>query len=199
MKWLTFLLTASTTAATATNAGTLPPGSEVTNAPTAIVSFQEHEPEDLMETMFALQAEKTLLEEQAERHRQLEANRTKLDGMVAKLQKTVGKTWYVFSGTTPQGWDCSGLVLWAYEQVGIPLEHRASLQAKAGKVTDAPTPGDIVVFTYNKSKSAYHTAIYIGDGLMIHAPRKGEVTRIQSVEQFAGNYSKITYRNLLDN
>lgn len=199
MKWLTFLLTASTTAATATNAGVLPPGSEVTNAPTGIVSVLEHEPKDLMESIFAEQAEKTLLEEQAAHFRQLEANRTKLDGMVEKLKRQVNKTWYVFSGTTPQGWDCSGLVLWAYEQVGITLEHRASLQAKAGKLTDAPTPGDIVVFTYNNSKSAYHTAIYIGDGLMIHAPRKGEVTRIESVEQFAGNYSKITYRNLLDN
>jgi cell wall-associated NlpC family hydrolase len=199
MKWLTFLLTASTTAATATTAGTLPPGAQVTNAPTGIVSVLEHEPEDLMETVFAMQVEKTLLEEQAEQARQLEANRTKLDGMISKLHKTVGKTWYVFSGTTPQGWDCSGLVLWAYEQVGITLEHRASIQGKAGKVTDAPTPGDIVVFTYKGYKSAYHTAIYIGDGLMIHAPRKGEVTRIESVEQFAGNYSKITYRNLLDN
>lgn len=199
MKWLTFLLTASTTAATATNVGALPPGSEVTNAPTGIVSVLEHEPKDLMEILFNQQAEATFLEEQAELQRQLEANRTKLDGMVDKLKKQVNKTWYVFSGTTPQGWDCSGLVLWAYEQVGITLEHRASLQAKAGKVTDAPTPGDIVVFTYNKSKSAYHTGIYIGDGLMIHAPRKGEVTRIESVEQFAGNYSKITYRNLLDN
>jgi cell wall-associated NlpC family hydrolase len=199
MKWLTFLLTASTTAATATNAGVLPPGAEVTNAPTAVVSFQEHDPKDLMETLFAMEAERTLLEEQVAHQEMLEANRTKLDVMISKLQKTVGKTWYVFSGTTPQGWDCSGLVLWAYEQVGIPLEHRASIQGKAGKVTDAPTPGDIVVFTYNKSKSAYHTAIYIGDGLMIHAPRKGEVTRIESVEQFAGNYSKVTYRNLLDN
>jgi cell wall-associated NlpC family hydrolase len=198
MKWLTFLLTASTTAATSTS-GALPPGSEVTNAPTAFVSFQEHEPEDLMETIFAMEAEKTLLEKQAAHAEMLEANRTKLDAMVSKLQKTVGKTWYVFSGTTPQGWDCSGLVLWAYEQVGIALEHRASIQGKAGKVTDAPTPGDIVVFTYKGYKSAYHTGIYIGDGLMIHAPRKGEVTRIESVEQFAGNYSKVTYRNLLDN
>lgn len=152
-----------------------------------------------MKTIFAMQVEKTLLEEQVARAEQLEANRTKLDAMVSKLQKTVGKTWYVFSGATPQGWDCSGLVLWAYEQVGITLEHRASLQATAGKVTDAPTPGDIVVFTYKGYKSAYHTAIYIGNGLMIHAPRRGEVTRIESVEQFAGNYSKITYRNLLDN
>lgn len=199
MKWLTFLLTASTTAATATNAGALPLGAEVTNAPIGIVSTVEHDPKGLMEALFEIQAEKTLLEQQAEQARQLEINRTKLDGMVEKLKRQVNKTWYVFSGTTPQGWDCSGLVLWAYEQVGITLEHRASLQAKAGKVTDAPTPGDIVVFTYNGSKSAYHTAIYIGDGLMIHAPRKGEVTRIESVEQFAGKYSTVTYRNLLDN
>ena len=120
-----------------------------------------------------------------------------LDYMISKLQNTVGKTWYVFSGASPSGWDCSGLVMWSYQQLGIELEHRASKQANAGVAVNDPIPGDIVVFKYNGSKSAYHVGIYIGDGKMIHAPRKNEVTRIESVSKFGGNYSTISYRRIL--
>jgi cell wall-associated NlpC family hydrolase len=55
-----------------------------------------------------------------------------------------------------------------------------------------------VVFKYKGYNSAYHVGIYIGNGEMIHAPRKGEVTRIESIEQFGGNYSKISYRSLIE-
>lgn len=120
-----------------------------------------------------------------------------LDSMVARLKNTVGKTWYVFSGSTPSGWDCSGLVMWSYEQLGIELEHRASKQGNAGVSTNDPIPGDIVVFKYKGYESAYHVGIYIGNGKMIHAPRKNEVTRIESVSQFGGNYSTISYRRIL--
>lgn len=120
-----------------------------------------------------------------------------IDSMISKLNNTVGKTWYVFSGATPSGWDCSGLVMWAYEQLGITLEHRATKQANAGFATTEPIPGDIVVFKYNGSQSAYHVGIYIGNGNMIHAPRKGEVTRVESVSKFGGKYSKVSYRRML--
>jgi cell wall-associated NlpC family hydrolase len=128
---------------------------------------------------------------------QLGANTTKIQNMIQDVKKHVGKTWYVFSGNTPSGWDCSGLTMWAYEQIGITLEHRASKQQTVGEKAVEPLPGDIVVFTYKGYKSAYHVGIYIGDGLMIHAPRKGEVTRIESVTEFGGNYSKVSYRRIL--
>ncbi len=107
-------------------------------------------------------------------------NTVKINQIVAKLKKTAGKTWYVFSGATPGGWDCSGLVMWAYGQVGVTLEHRASLQAKAGTVVKEPVIGDIVAYFYRGSKSAFHVGIYIGDGKVIHAPRPGTRTRIES-------------------
>jgi hypothetical protein len=128
----------------------------------------------------------------------LTRNQSEINFMIKKLKKTVGKTWYVFSGATPQGWDCSGLTMWAYSQIGIALEHRASKQQYAGKKVNTPKIGDLVTFTYKGYKSAYHVGMYIGNGLMIHAPEKGQVTRIESVNKFAGKYSKISYIRLLD-
>ena len=128
---------------------------------------------------------------------QLNENTVQMSKMLDALEKRVGKTWYVFSGSTPRGWDCSGLVLWAYEQMGIELPHRASKQALAGKLTENPTPGDIVIFTHQGSKSAYHVGIYLGEGKMIHAPRPGMITTIEGVDQFA-NGSKVTYTHLVD-
>lgn len=107
-------------------------------------------------------------------------NTVQINQTVAKLKKYAGKTWYVFSGATPGGWDCSGLVMWTYEQVGVTLEHRASLQAKAGTVVKDPVVGDIVAYYYPGSKNAFHVGIYIGDGQVIHAPRPGTSTRIES-------------------
>lgn len=128
----------------------------------------------------------------------LNANAMRINGMISKLKKHVGKTWYVFSGSTPSGWDCSGLTVWAYAQMGIELEHRASKQESAGTKVKTPKIGDLVVFKYSGSKSAYHVGVYIGDGNMIHAPRKGEVTRIENVNTFGGSYSKISYVRFID-
>lgn len=126
------------------------------------------------------------------------ANATSITKAVTALKKRVGRTWYVFSGSTPSGWDCSGLVMWTYQQMGVELEHRASLQQKAGLLVKNPKVGDIVAFTYKGSKSAYHVGIYIGDGKMIHARQKGQGTVIESVAVFAGEYSKVTYTRILD-
>lgn len=126
-------------------------------------------------------------------------NATSITKTVKALKKRVGRTWYVFSGSTPAGWDCSGLVMWAYQQMGVELEHRASLQQKAGTIVDDPKVGDIVAFTYKNSKyGAYHVGFYIGGGKMIHARQKGQGTIIESVDTFAGKYSTVTYTRILD-
>lgn len=139
-------------------------------------------------------------EARAEELRQIEiqANTDRVAKAIKKLRSHVGKTWYVFSGATPSGWDCSGLTLWFYQQLGIELEHRASKQDTAGKETSSPKPGDIVIFHYNGSKDAYHVGIYIGGGKMIHAPKHGHSTRVESVKTFGGDYSDISYRTLIE-
>jgi cell wall-associated NlpC family hydrolase len=125
-------------------------------------------------------------------------NATNIRKTVGALKKRVGRTSYVFSGSTPSGWDCSGLVMWAYQRMGVELEHRASLQKKAGILVKDPKVGDIVAFTYKNSKTAYHVGIYIGSGKMIHARREGHGTVIEEVTTFAGKYSKVTYTRILD-
>lgn len=125
-------------------------------------------------------------------------NTVAVKAAVKKLNKTVGKTWYVFSGSTPRGWDCSGLTMWFYEQLGIQLEHRASKQQSVGVATKNPKPGDLVVFKYKGYKTAYHVGIYIGNGKMIHAPKHGHRTMVESVKKFAGNYSKVSYRTIIE-
>ena len=126
-------------------------------------------------------------------------NTVKINQTVAKLKKYAGKTWYVFSGATPGGWDCSGLVMWTYEQVGVTLEHRASLQAKAGTVVKKPVVGDIVAYFYRGSKTAFHVGIYVGNGKVIHAPRPGTSTRIESATEGEFNTSgvKVKYIRLI--
>ncbi len=123
-------------------------------------------------------------------------------GVLKQLKKYTTRqhrTWYAFSGSTPRGWDCSGLVLWTYQQLGIDLPHRASLQAEMGKRTYHPQPGDIVAFYYKGSKYAYHVGIYMGKGKMIHAPAPGQGTRIEGVKHFGQSWSKIKYVRILDN
>lgn len=129
--------------------------------------------------------------------KKLREDTIRVDKAIDKLATHVNKTWYVFSGTTPSGWDCSGLTLWFYEQLGVELEHRASKQENAGTKTMDPKPGDLVVFKYNGSKSAYHVGIYIGNGKMIHAPKHGHLTRVENVKKFSGKYSTVSYRTIV--
>lgn len=129
----------------------------------------------------------------------LQQNTVKVNKVVRQLKDRVGKTWYVFSGATPQGWDCSGMTMWAYEQLGVNLEHRASKQKDAGTKVKSPKVGDIVAFTYKGYKSAYHVGIYLGPDIMIHAGGgKGERTSIVHISKFAGKYSKVTYTRIID-
>jgi cell wall-associated NlpC family hydrolase len=143
-------------------------------------------------------AKQTKLEKDAKIAKDLQSNTLLMKQALKNLNKHVQKTWYVFSGSTPSGWDCSGMTMWFYEQLGINLVHRASVQDQSGVETNTPKPGDLVIFKYTNSNQAYHVGIYIGNGEMIHAPRNGEVTRVENVETFGGNYSKISYRRIVN-
>jgi len=147
-----------------------------------------------------VQKRQTLLEQAAAERAQRVQNTLDMRKTLKALRKTAGHTWYVFSGVTPGGWDCSGLVYWTYQQLGITLEHSATAQAKAGTRTVDPMPGDIVAFHYGNNKSSFHTGIYLGNGKFIHAYRKGMRTVIHSVadvSQENGN-AKVTYTRIID-
>ncbi|MFG2071421.1 C40 family peptidase [Nonomuraea maritima] len=93
---------------------------------------------------------------------------------------------YVWGAAGPSSYDCSGLVMAAYRQVGISLPHYTGSQWTAGTHIDRSDlrPGDLVFF-YN---DLHHVGLYLGGGMMIHAPRTGDVVRIASIANrpFAG-------------
>jgi cell wall-associated NlpC family hydrolase len=140
----------------------------------------------------------TLLAKENTRRQQLSEMTTNLRKVVLRLKKTAGKTMYVFSGSTPSGWDCSGLVKWTYGQLGIQLEHRASVQANSGTKVKHPKVGDIVAFYYPGHKRAYHVGIYIGDGMMIDAPKPGKSTTIEPVNNHRLAGSTIRYVRIVE-
>ncbi len=83
---------------------------------------------------------------------------------------------YVYGGSSPKGFDCSGFTTYVYSQFGHKLNRTASGQLDNGtKVSrDELQPGDLVIFKKGKtSKRATHVGLYIGDGKFIHASEPG--------------------------
>jgi peptidoglycan DL-endopeptidase CwlO len=84
---------------------------------------------------------------------------------------------YVWGGATPgQGFDCSGLTMWAYRQVGVNLPHYGGDQWNAGIHVSRSQlqPGDLVFFY----SDIHHMGMYLGDGKFIHAPHTGDRVRV---------------------
>ncbi|MBO0748537.1 MAG: C40 family peptidase, partial [Acidimicrobiaceae bacterium] len=97
-------------------------------------------------------------------------------GAVAAAATRVGVP-YEWGGAPPGvGFDCSGLVMWAYGQVGISLPHSSSAQFAAGfqvPMSDLQ-PGDLVFY----SDPSVHVAIYVGGGSIIEAPTFGQTVHV---------------------
>jgi cell wall-associated NlpC family hydrolase len=79
---------------------------------------------------------------------------------------------YVWSGATPSGFDCSGLVSYVYGRVGVSIPHNAAQQYRFGTPVDRGelVPGDVVFFDRLR-----HNGIYVGDGRLVHATTPGGV------------------------
>ncbi|MEU5876901.1 NlpC/P60 family protein [Spirillospora sp. NPDC047279] len=83
---------------------------------------------------------------------------------------------YVWGAAGPTSFDCSGLTMWAYKQVGISLPHYTGSQWNAGThiSREQLQPGDLVFFYAD----LHHMGMYVGDGKMLHAPQTGDVVKI---------------------
>ncbi|MET7420842.1 C40 family peptidase [Dactylosporangium sp. NPDC005555] len=102
-----------------------------------------------------------------------------MSAVIAYAKAQLGKP-YVWAAAGPNGFDCSGLVVASYARAGITLPHQTGgLIGRGRSVSRAQLqPGDLVF------PSSGHVGIYLGDGMMIHAPHPGDHVRIGKVYAF---------------
>lgn len=89
---------------------------------------------------------------------------------------------YVWGGSGPGTFDCSGLTMWAYAQLGVGLPHSAQAQSTMGKAVSRSElqPGDLVFF--GSPGAIHHVGIYVGNGLMVDAPDVGQVVKVEALD-----------------
>lgn len=107
--------------------------------------------------------------------------------ILAKAKTKLGCK-YVWGAEGPNTFDCSGLVMWAHNQVGIKVPRVSYEQAKAGRAVSrgSEQEGDIVAFcTHGTSVS--HVGLYAGKNSFIHAPHTGDVVKITQFTSYYNN------------
>jgi len=108
-----------------------------------------------------------------------------VERMIAAAESQLGVP-YVWGGTTPgKGFDCSGLVQWAFRQAGVEIPRVTHDQWWAGEHIDYADArrGDLIFWRSDPTAPDYisHVAIYLGDGKMLEAPRSGDVVKVTDV------------------
>jgi cell wall-associated NlpC family hydrolase len=100
--------------------------------------------------------------------------------IVSIAQRYVGVP-YVWGGASPGGFDCSGLTMYCYAQIGVSLYHGATMQQRQSTPVALSDlrPGDLVFF--GNSSYSHHVAIFAGGGSVIEAPHTGDVVRYGSL------------------
>ncbi|NYI07038.1 NlpC/P60 family protein [Allostreptomyces psammosilenae] len=103
---------------------------------------------------------------------------------VAAAESALGSP-YVYGASGPNSFDCSGLTSWAWRQAGvtIPRTSQGQLSGLTQVSLSEAQPGDLVIFYGD----AHHVGMYVGDGMMIHAPRTGTVVRYESIHNMPIN------------
>ena len=92
---------------------------------------------------------------------------------------TAKGTPYVWGGTRPGGFDCSGLMLWSFKKAGLSLPRTAAAQSVVGQPVSLANlqPGDLVFFYSPVS----HVGIYVGNGQVLNAPQTGDVVKLSPI------------------
>ena len=111
--------------------------------------------------------------------------------LAAEVTSHLG-TPYVWGGTTPDGFDCSGLMQFCYrEALGIELPRVSYEQQYVGEPVefDDLMFGDLLFFS-EPGRGTHHVAMYLGDGFYIHAPRTGDVVKITGMDEYTPTFAR---------
>jgi murein DD-endopeptidase len=111
---------------------------------------------------------------------------------VASIALSMVGTPYRYGGSSPGGFDCSGLVYYAYQSVGVSVPRTAREQIRAARRIDSGLirAGDIVYF--DRLWKRGHVGIYVGDYQFVHAPSSGKNVRVDSLNH--GYFSRQSAR-----
>jgi len=123
-------------------------------------------------------------------------NDPSIEKVIAEAKKVIG-TPYSWAGSTPAGFDCSGLVYYAFKQAGYSISrHSSSTYYALGKKVSSPQRGDLVFFATGSNRSVInHLGIYLGDNQFIHASSSKGVM-ISSVNEAYYKSRLIGYKKL---
>ena len=114
-----------------------------------------------------------------------------MEQAVAEAEKQLGVP-YVWGGTTPRGFDCSGFTRYVYSQLGYSINRTATAQLQDGIIVprEELMPGDLVFFsgTSGQAAIATHVGIYVGEGRFIHAGSRGICYASLDSAYFASSY-----------
>jgi cell wall-associated NlpC family hydrolase len=174
---------------------------DLSNEETDKVNIISLIPTKAPETFMEKEAQRAMILKEIEDKKAKEINKNTKDlrSAVSNAMFYIDKTWYVFSGSTPQGWDCSGLVMWTYAQLEIDLYHSATAQRDSGVLVSTPKFGDIVSFSWTGQQKSYHVGIYIDKDTMLHSGgKKGDKTELRSISGFAGKNSTVQYVRVIE-
>lgn len=164
------------------------------NSSTATLSVTVKTPQEVIDARIAVEeaAAEQARQEELERQRREEEERRRQAMLAAASTPVVtgdpssvagyaasfvGLVPYVWGGTTPAGWDCSGFTQYVFAQFGVSLPHYSGSQANCGMYVDSlanAQPGDLLA-------NGTHAAIYIGGGMVVNALNPYQGTQICSV------------------
>jgi cell wall-associated NlpC family hydrolase len=157
-----------------------------TGAPASVVPASD----DLEQVDAAALVKATGLAQQAQEQAQQQAKAAELATGAAALRAALTKmnVPYVWGATGPNSFDCSGLVQWAYKQVGVNLPRTTYEQVNVGTPVSKANlqPGDLV-FSYADN---HHVGIYAGDGKVLNAFDAGDVVRYSELSQVPFNTAR---------
>ena len=114
----------------------------------------------------------------------VDTRQQKINTVIASAKSLLG-TPYVWGGTSPAdgGFDCSGFTQYIFGKVGVTLNRLSVDQATQGTAVSRANiqPGDLIFYSLSDDGRISHVGLYIGNGMMIHSPKTGDVVKTTDI------------------